>query len=45
MPQVPVVVTGFSLRRITQPKGCDYQFPPIIEGLGVVTSEERIRRT
>jgi len=34
-----VVVAGFSLRKITQPKGCDYQFPLIIEQLQIEEQE------
>ena len=33
IPQLLVVVAGFSLRRTTQPKGCAYQFTPETEGL------------
>ncbi|MFH1860477.1 MAG: LPS assembly lipoprotein LptE [bacterium] len=33
MGQLLVVVAGFSLRKITQPKDCDYQSPPITDPL------------
>ncbi|MBU1752973.1 TIGR01212 family radical SAM protein [bacterium] len=42
--QLPVAVAGFSLRKITQAKACDCQFPLIIEKLPPVSIQEQIQR-